>query len=407
MRTRLLPIALLAAVAGASAWLAARAPLGLDYPTDAGPAVSALLAGDLAGYLAAQPLMGSFSVLLRAPFGALAELLGGGALDVYRAGAFPCLLAAGAVGAWLAVRMARRGEGRLAVALVAGLAVLNPATFEALRAGHPEEPLGAALCVAAVLAGLGGRAGWAGVLLGLALATKQWALLAVVPVLVAVAPGARLRTALVAGALAAALTLPLLAAHPGDFVSTQAEAASTPSQLSPASAWWPAYSVHYREVFDGVEDRTLGIYYLPGVLGRVPHPLIVALALPLGLLYLRRRGARPAHDALGLLALLLLLRCLLDPVNNLYYHVPFLLALLAWEARRGGRPALTALSAAMLAITFHHVGAPGRDALVFATYLVWTVPLAGYLGWSVLGPVGWRPRALRLGAPAAAERPAR
>ena len=41
---------------------------GLDYFSDASAAIDALVRGDLDGFLATQPLMGSFSLLLRAPF---------------------------------------------------------------------------------------------------------------------------------------------------------------------------------------------------------------------------------------------------------------------------------------------------------------------------------------------------
>ena len=37
------------------------------------------------------------------------------------------------------------------------------------------------------------------------------------------------------------------------------------------------------------------------------------------------------QDALALLTLLLLLRCLLDTWDTSYYPLPFILALLAWE----------------------------------------------------------------------------
>lgn len=391
MNLRIAQVAAALAAAAASAWLAARAPLGLDYPHDGGPAVRALVEGRIGDFMAAQPLMGSFSVLLRAPF---AALVGGGELAAYRAGAFPCLLAAGLVGVALAAGMARRGQPTVAWVAVGGLALLTPATFAALRLGHPEELLGAALCVGAVLAAGGRRVGLAGVLLGLALATKQWALLAVLPVLLA-APEGRVRLALVAGALAAALTLPFVAAHPGDFASTQVEAASTPAELGPASAWFPIYSTREQVVFDGVEDRTVTDYILPGILGRIPHPLIVLLALPLGWLAWRR-GRVGLEAGLGLLALLFLLRCVLDPVNNEYYHVPFLLALLAWEARRGGLPLRTGLAATLLFLTFERVADPGRNTETFAVYLAWTVPFVAHLAWALYGPAG-RP------APAAPE----
>ena len=62
--------------------------------------------------------------------------------------------------------------------------------------GHPEEALAGALCALALLAALSGRPGWAGVALGAAVAAKPWAVLAILPALLAadggrVAPAAR------------------------------------------------------------------------------------------------------------------------------------------------------------------------------------------------------------------------
>jgi len=80
---------------------------------------------------------------------------------------------------------AERGASQAVQGIVTGLAVINPVTFRALHWGHPEELLTAALCVGAVLAALRNRQIVAAVLLGLALASKQWAVLAVLPVLLA------------------------------------------------------------------------------------------------------------------------------------------------------------------------------------------------------------------------------
>ena len=78
----------------------------------------------------------------------------------------------------LAARLLARGAGRGTVAIVVGLCAANPITLRALDIGHPEELLGAVLCAGAVLAAVRGRATLAGVLLGLAVANKAWALLA-------------------------------------------------------------------------------------------------------------------------------------------------------------------------------------------------------------------------------------
>ena len=101
--------------------------------------------------------------------------------------ALPCLLAAAALGVWLVAQMRRRtGPARsLARAVALGVCVANPLTLRALELGHPEELLGGALCVAAVLLAARERPLWAGLALGLAIANKEWALLAVGPVLLA------------------------------------------------------------------------------------------------------------------------------------------------------------------------------------------------------------------------------
>jgi hypothetical protein len=133
-------------------------------------------------------------------------------------------------------------------------------------------------------------------------------------------------------------------------------------------------------------------YEIPGWLGAVTHPLIVLIGIPLGALYHRRRHALARTDALGLLALLLLLRCLLDPWNIDYYHAPFLLALLAWEAvGRSGWPRMTILAGALLACTFPAdattMSAISADAPRYAaTYLAWALPLAGWLALVLFAP---------------------
>ena len=117
------------------------------------------------------------------------------------------------------------------------------------------------------------------------------------------------------------------------------------------------------------------------------------MGLPLGALYAwRRRDEGARADALGLLALLLLLRCLLDPWNIDYYHAPFVLALLCWEAvARDGWPRLTVLAGALLSATFPATlttmsamsAEPWRYCL---PYLAWALPLAAWLALSLFAP---------------------
>ena len=74
----------------------------------------------------------------------------------------------------------------------------------------------------------------------------------------------------------------------------------------------------------------------PEWVSRVSHPLIILTGAVLtAAVAVRRRGARlDEGDALLALAVLLLLRCVLDSWDAVYYPMPFVLALVTWEARR-------------------------------------------------------------------------
>jgi hypothetical protein len=73
------------------------------------------------------------------------------------------------------------------------------------------------------------------------------------------------------------------------------------------------------------------------------HPLIILIGAPLTLL--AARAPRREHTPLLLLALLLLLRAELDVWDTIYYALPFILALAAWEGLAHDRPPLGALAA--------------------------------------------------------------
>jgi hypothetical protein len=107
----------------------------------------------------------------------------------------------------------------------------------------------------------------------------------------------------------------------------------------------------------------------------------------MSLLWWRRRDAdrRPRDEALLLLALLFLERCALDPWNNLYYHLPLVIALLAWEIRRDRFPLLTTAVSACVILSCQVIGVrTGWDA--FAAWAVWAVPLGALLAWHLYAP---------------------
>jgi hypothetical protein len=287
---------------------------------------------------------------LRAPFVLSTRLWGGGELAIYRAAAVPCLIASALLAIYLAARMRALGRNVGARAIVVFLCVANPITLPALEIGHPEELLGAVLCVAAVLAAIGDRPIWAGLLLGLALANKEWAVLAVGPVLIGL-PRNRVRALVISAVAAGVLLGPLLIAGSQAVLSQAKVASSTGGIFQPWQVWWFLGS-HGHVVRGLYGNIKVGYRTPPGWIETFPHLLIVALSVPLTLacVWLRKRGVpRPRHEPLLLLCLLLLVRCALDPWDISYYSLPFLIALLAWEALTFARPPLLAVTATLVA----------------------------------------------------------
>jgi Glycosyltransferase family 87 len=390
MRPRVRENALCAFMAGAAS--AAMAWLGLygfawsDYDTEARPAFAALTHGHVLEFLRLAPAYGG-SLVERAPFALLPGLWGGGQLAVYRMVALPCLLAAAILGVWLVAQMRARPDGsKLARAVALGICVANPLTLRALEVGHPEELLGGALCVAAVLLAARERPLWAGLALGLAIANKEWALLAVGPVLLAL-PSRRALCMLSAGAVAALVLTPLALVGSSGFVASTRGAAAPPSSIfQPWQVFW--FLGHHGSTVRGLFGEVkVGYRTAPGWVGIVSHPLILAVSLPLTALAWAR-GRRGRSDALLLLALLLLLRCVLDTWDTVYYPIPFVLALLAWESLgEQRRPAMLALSSTVLAwVSFQwlpdHVSADAQAAF----FLAWTVPLGVGLALRLYAP---------------------
>ena len=360
---------------------------GLDYFTDASFAIDELARGNLAGFAQNPALMGDFSLFLRAPFVWL--VFEQHLTVVYLVGALPCLAAVAALGWYLRSRMLALGRPALAALLVGLLAVLNPGTLRALHWGHPEEFLAGALCVGAIIAATRRRSLLAGLLLGLAVATKQWAVIAVIPTLLA-ACDHRIRLLLVSGAVAGAIALPNLLLAPQSVVGMHTSLAQAQPVASPPNVWWPISTprtaAERRESSKGFGAK------IPAWAATLSHPLIVLLAVPLGWLFWRRRAQLAAHDVLGLFALLMLARCFLDPWNIDYYHAPFLLALLSWEAlARDGWPRMTLFAGVALTLTFpatiDSMSQMSAESLRYcATYLVWALPLAGWLSMALFAP---------------------
>jgi hypothetical protein len=360
-----------------------------DYESEARPAFEALVHGHVLGFLRLAPVYGG-SLIERAPFALLPGVWGGGALAIYRMVALPCLLATAVLGVWLVARMRARGASTLARAVALGICVVNPITLRALEIGHPEELLGSCLCVAAVLLAARHSRGrdhslLAGVLLGLAVANKEWALVAVGPVLLALPPGHRRRCLVGVCVSAGAVLAPLVLASSGSFVaSTRAVATPTASVIfQPWQVWW-FFGQHGALVHGLFGAPKPGYRIAPAWTGTVSHPLVLAsgLAVAVALWPRARRASLPERDALLALVLVLALRCLLDTWDAIYYALPLVLALLAWElSAEPRRPPVRSLVATVSVwISFQwlpeHVSADVQSA----TFIAWSVPLAVWLG---------------------------
>jgi len=377
------PLGLLVASLGLAAAVVAHFGALGDYPQDAGPPVSALASGHVLEALRLESLMGSVSIFLRAPFVALAHGLGAGGLGAYRAGALVCLVPAALLGAVLARPASERTGTRGVALLVAVLAVASPPLVAAVRLGHPEEALAAALAVGAVLLTARDRTIPAAILLGLALATKQWTLVAVAPVAIAAPRPARFRLVAVAAAVAALLTLPAFAADASGFIHMNHQAATTPRTIGHATVWFllaKPHLLHLHHVPAGLPTE-LTVYHVPAWVMSVSHPLIVLVPLPLAVLVARRNAADARTCAPALLALAFLLRCVLDPVDNAYYHLPLFLALLAYETTMRMRrlPIVSLLTAGALWLTFDRVEPLASPVLTNSMYLAWTAVLGVFL----------------------------
>lgn len=412
LRENVVPIAMAGIASVVVGWLTLYAWALTDYDFEARPSFDALVHGHLLRFLQLAPAYGG-SLVMRAPFVLLTKVWSGGELSIYRAAAAPCLIAAAILGVWLVASLRAQGYTRGARAVTLALCVASPLTLPALEAGHPEELLGAVLCVGAVLVASRNRPVWGGVLLGLAIANKEWALLAIGPVALAL-PERRVLGLMTAGFVTAIVVAPLFAA--GHF-ATQVNGAATQATVvfNPWQIWWFLGS-HVHTLRDAAGNIVPGHRWdhrvEPTWVGIVSHPIIVALTLPLTLLCvrLRRRGAgRPVHEALLLLTLLLLLRCLLDPWDLSYYALPFLLALLAWEALTFKRSPALSLAASLVAwfvlqyAVPSHGFSPDMQSLLFDAC---AIPTVAALSLGLYAP-GLRHRfSLRIGRRAAVPTPA-
>lgn len=344
-------------------------PYSNNFFSEAWPAYRALIHGHIHSFLQLSPAYVG-SLVLRAPFALLAGALGGGRRAVYVATALPCLFPATGLGAWWARERWRVARGGTIFSLLV-ICALNPVVILCVSFGHPEDVLGGALCVAAVLMATRGKALGAGLLTALAVINKSWGLIAA-PVVLVVLPDRRVKSALAMIVPTVAVMVPVLLAR---HTSSAGGAATTLGS----------------QVGDNFPSQLLYWFGQRSFVVQHAHYLIVAVAVVAALIWWQRKRPAPLletdRQALLLLALVLLLRAALDPEDNIYYHVPFLFALMAYE--QGRVPRLTTLATvALLAIIppWYHLTATQRaisytavvvPALLWMCIRLYAIPLPG------------------------------
>jgi hypothetical protein len=349
------------------AWLGFHVQTMGDYPVDYGPAMNALLGGHIAAFFNQLPTNGAGgSLLLRLPGALLGNLLIGSQHAVFRFGALECMLVVGGLGLLLARRSERQGYPAVGAVGLVVLLTLVPGILDAVRFGHPEEPLGAALCVIAVLVARDHPWG-AGVALGLAVLNKPWGVLAIAPTLLAAGRGGRLKIAVLSASIFGGWALAAYFASPGHF-SRIVIGASTSVVAHPVDLWWPLAHFH---VAPGVSPA----YFPPKLISDHARELAVLLSIPLSVPLLRKPD-RSLIECMALLSLLFLVRCALDPSNHVYYQVPLIVALASYEAVGRGKPVLALAATLGFYAVFHTISGVASLDVQFAAYIAVALPLA-------------------------------
>jgi hypothetical protein len=329
--------------------------------------------------------MGLTSLALRAPAVAIAHAAGGDILSEYRAGAAACFAVASLIAVWLAWVGHRRGAGLPAVLGALALWIVAILWSRAFLLGHPEEPLAGALAVAAIAMAADRKPIAAGILLGLAIGTKEWALL-VAPAVVLVGRSVDWRRVGAAALAAVALTTGVMAVgNPGSFRRAhEGQRVGDQRTVTPATLW---YRLGHKRIIGHEGDQLFFKVYPPRIVGRWCRPFVIFFAFLAALLFFRRRGWE-CLAAFALAAFVLLARDLLDTQTFSYHLIPMLMAVAAWEVfaeRRLPVVAAATMVAFQLAV---HVVADSPDISSYGfngIFLAWTLPLLALLAVAAYG----------------------
>jgi hypothetical protein len=358
-----------------------------DYSVESQPAFEALRDGHIGLFLDRCPAYGG-SLILRAPLALLPNLWNGGPIALYRCVSSPAILLLLVYAVVLSSTALRLGARRRGAWLAMFLLMANPLAAYALLTGHSEEVIVTIACLGAAFATRTDRAGLAGLLFGIAVACKPWALVAGGPLLLALDAG-RIRFLAVATVAVGVILLPLLI-HGGEGLAATGRAARTTGSIAnPWQIWW-----FFGENL-GPVHRSFGHVYNdyrtePDWITRISHPLVVIVPAAICLARPRVLNGRPWHDLFLLLAAVLFLRCLIDTWNHHYYALPTVLALGTWEVLALRRAPYVAWAATLLTLATIVVTPTFASAdLQSVLYLLWALPFAAWLLASALRGDVW------------------
>ena len=347
-----------------------------DFHLELWPAYQALYAGHLRAFVSLSPsYIGA--VVWRAPFALVAMALGAGWRVTYFVTAVPCLIAVPLFGVWFSSRSglapARRQQ---IVVLFCAFAVANPVLWYAGILGHPEELVGTVLALAAVVFAAEKHIVVAVVLVALAVLNKP-GLVEIVPVVVAARRAWYSSVLLALGVVGSGFYA--LYNLTSVFAGLHLPASLSNGAITGGAGFYPF------QLFWSFGMNSYVVIH--------EHALFPLLSVGLVALWLLRRNnvLRPQRtqdsrrEALWLAALLLLVRTALEPWDNTYYNIPFVLCLLCLDGDGVPIMAIAASLGVLLLVPTNRIlsVSPTVEATLYALVVI---PVLCALLWRTLGP---------------------
>lgn len=378
-----------------------------DYEAEMLPASQLLIDGDIVGFMSRLPWY-SGAAILEAPLTYIGgQLPGDRDLWAWRFQAIPGVLMLTGIGMALGLRVASdRSSPRATVmgVVIATCIAGTPVAALALEMGHPEELLVTGLVVVSVFMVESGRPTAAAVVLGVALASKPWAALALPILLLDCQLRASIQRLLVAALVSLALLLPVVAATGiSDGLGVVAAPTATGGIFKPANLFWFAGPTNPRwgaEVVAPVNSPGAGDWSQrlePDWVRAVSRPAILLVAVVALVMFRRSRADFESNDMFLFLATIFWWRCLLDTWNNAYYGLVAIVLIAVWQANRREFPVGAIAITLATWISFQQVpGVSMSPDVGTVVYLAWAVPVGLIMAQWICAPEASRRTRVRI-----------